>query len=276
MSAAKLRLGSLGSRNTFGAEAAHLMVEQYAIFGEIVYFPTTEDAMRFNGCDALCAPQQMSKTGLHSRMQSRVAVPGSRLYIIADVTHAYHCSLLIKPGTDAKKVKRILGHTGSVTQSRDWIEEHLPWATIEIVETSSMGAATEVVNGDGSIASIGTPGMAAEFALEQYGTDIDGHSVGSYWALSPRPLFSDRPNRVVVSGRFAGGGGFSDVVASLRDAGFRVDSVFPLASGKQLYEYDYTICCSGDGSLDGVQAALTPFKEARLAGAYVSHERRGA
>jgi prephenate dehydratase len=275
MIATKLRLGSLGSRNTFGAEAAQLMIGQYDVFGDIVYFPTTEDAMRFDGCDALCAPQQMSKTGLHSRMQSRVAVQGSVLYIVADVSHGYHCSLLIKPGADAKKIRRILGHTGSVTQSRDWIEAHLPWAAIEIVETSSMGAAAEVAGSDGTTASIGTPGMAAEFALEQYGTEIDGHSVGSYWALSPHPLFSERPNRVVVAGRFADGGHFSDLIAALLGAGFRVHSVFPLVTGKRLYEYDYTICCSGDGALAAVQAALAPFTEARLAGAYVSHDGEG-
>lgn len=275
MTTPKLRLGSLGSRNTFGGEAAQLMIAEYDIFGDIVYFPTAEDALLFEECDALCAPQQMSKTGLHSRMQSRVAAHGSALHVIGDVSHAYHCSLLIKPGTDPKKIRRVLGHTGSVTQSRDWIEGHLPWVTIEIVETSSMGAATDVAGGDGSIASIGTPGMAAAFALEQYATDIDGHSQGSYWALTPRALFSDRPNRVVVAGRFADGGHFSDLVAALRDTGFLVHSVFPLATGKQLYEYDYTICCSGVGSLANVQAALMPFREARLAGAYVSHERTG-
>jgi prephenate dehydratase len=253
-----------------------MMMAQYDAFGDIVYFPTTEDAMRFDACDALCAPQQMSKTGLHSRMQSRVAAQGSTLYVIADVTHAYHCSLLIKPGTEAEQIRRVLGHTGSVTQSRDWIERHLPRATIEIVETSSMGAAAEVASGDGSVASIGTPGMAAEFGLEQYGTDIDGHSVGSYWALSPHSLFSERPNRVVVSGRFSDGGHFSEVVTALREAGFLVQSVFPLATGRHLYEYDYAICFSGDGSLTGVRSALVPFDEARLAGAYTSQGRMGA
>jgi prephenate dehydratase len=268
----QLRLGSLGGANTFGAEAAQLMLGKYSFFRDIVYFPSTEDAMRFDGCEALCAPQQMSKTGLHSRMQSRVAVQGSRLHVVADVKHAYHCSLLIKPGADPAKIRRVLGHTGSVTQSRDWIEAHLPKAAIEIVATSSMGAAQEVADGDGTVASIGTPGMARALRLEQYGTDIDGHSVGSYWALSPIALFSERPNRVVVAARFGDGGRLSDLVAALRDVGFRVQSVFPLATGRQLFEYDYTICCSGIGVLTAVEAAVAPFAEARLAGAYISHE----
>lgn len=272
MMPSQLRLGSLGSANTFGAEAAQLMRGKYSFFSDVVYFPSTEDAMRFDGCEALCAPQQMSKTGLHSRMQTRVAVPGSRLHIIADIKHAYHCSLLIKPGAAPAKIRRILGHTGSVTQSRDWIEKHLPGAAIEIVETSSMGAAQEVADGDGTVASIGTPGMANAMQLDQYGTDIDGHSVGSYWALSPTALFSERPNRVVIAGRFGLGGRFSDAVSAMRDAGFFVQSVFPLATGNKLFEYDYTICFSGDGALSTIQAALAPFEEARLAGAYFSLE----
>jgi prephenate dehydratase len=272
----KLKLGSLGSPNTFGAEAAQRMLEEYTLFDEIVYFASTEDAMRFEGCDALCAPQQMSKTGTHARMQSRVAVRGSKLHVIAEVTHAYHCSLLIKPGAPADGIRRVLGHTGSVTQSRDWIEAHLPKARIEIVETSSMGAAQEVAGGDGSIASIGTPGMAREFDLEQFGTDIDGHSIGSYWALSPTPIFSDRPNRLVVAGRFGAGGSLSRLIASVLDAGFNAQSFFPMAAGTRLYEYDYAISFGGSGSLEDVQRAIAKFHEARLAGAYQTRDEIGS
>lgn len=270
MTPTTLRLGSLGGPNTFGGEATQIMAREYDFFGDIVYFPTTEDAMRFDGCDALCAPQQMSKTGLHARMQSRVAAARSTVYVIADVAHPYHCSLLIKPGAAPDRIRRVLGHTGSVTQSREWIERHLPAAAIEIVETSSMGAAKEAADSDGTVASIGTAGMAKAFGLAEYATDIDGRSVGSYWALSPYAKFDPRPNRVVVAGRFGDGGDFSACISALRDAGFLVQSVFPLATGERLFEYDYSICLSGDGSLSAVQLAIARFPEARLAGAYIS------
>lgn len=117
--------------------------------------------------------------------------------------------------------------------------------------------------------------MAAAVGLQQYATDIDGNSVGSYWALSPRPFFSEQPNRVVVNGRFGTGGGFSALVAALLDAQFLVDSAFPLATGSKLYEYDYAICASGSGSLSEVRAAIAPVTGARLVGAYVSHELTG-
>jgi prephenate dehydratase len=265
----KLKLGSLGGPNTFGGEAAQRTLELYPMFTEIVYFPTSEDAQRFEGSDASCAPQQTSRTGHHSRTQVRVARYGSQICVLAEVTHAYHCSLLVKPGADEARIMRVIGHTGSVTQCRDWITANLPQARIEIVDTSSMGAAAEVASSDGSTASIGTPGMAGEFGLEERHKDIDGHSVGAYWTLSKHQLFSESPTRLVVAGRFKDDGRLSGLIGALAGAGFGLASVFSMASGQRLSEYDYALQLSGAGSLSAVRSALSGFGEARLAGAFV-------
>jgi prephenate dehydratase len=267
-----LKLGSLGGPNTFGGEAAQRMLKLYPMFDEIVYFPTSEDAQRFDGWHATCAPQQMSKTGHHTGMQERIARHGSQECVVAEVTHAYHCSLLVKPGVDDARIRRVIGHTGSVTQCRDWVKTHLPQAEIEIVHTNSMGAAAEVSSSDGSTASIGTPGMGREFGLEERHKDIDGHSVGAYWAMSPHQLFSDAPTRLVVAGRFAAGGRLSQLVGALAGAGFGFDTTFSMPSGKQLYEYDYALRFSGAGSLAAVRSAVSGFGEARLAGAFEARE----
>jgi prephenate dehydratase len=263
-----LKLGSLGGPNTFGGEAAHRMLELYPMFSEIVYFPTSEEAQRFESADASCAPQQMGRTGPHTGTQQRIAAQGSTLYVIAEVTHAYHCSLLVKPGTPQGNIRRVQGHTGSVTQCRDWLRENVPQAEIVIVDTNSMGAAAEAAESDGSIASIGTPGMARQFGLQELHTDIDGHSVGAYWAVSLHPVFSDRPTRLVIAGRFAGNGRISGVIQNLANAGYGLDTVYAQPTGKQLYEYDYALRFSGAGSLSAVQRAVSGFSEARVAGAF--------
>jgi prephenate dehydratase len=266
--APKRKLGSLGGPNTFGAEAAHQILERYPIFDEIVYFDTAEDAVEFTRCDALCAPQQMSRTGLHPRIQTRVAVEGSKLFVIAEVAHAFHCSLLVKPGTQQSAIRRVLGHTGSVTQSRDWLREHLPQAEVIIVDTNSMGAAKEAAGSDGSTASIGTPGMAREMGLTELHKDIDGGSVGAYWAISPHQIFDKEPNRLVVTGRFTGDDRMSELIKALSGAGFCLQTNFCLPTGTRLYEYDYALRFGGKGALAGVQRAVATVKEARLAGAF--------
>lgn len=270
----KLKLGALGGPNTFGGEAAQRFLERYPIFGEIVYMATAKELLEFRpgAADAACAPQQMSKTGPHTEDQLYIARHGSKLYVIGEVLHEYHSSLLVKPGTKITAVRRVLGHTGSVTQSRDWVAAHVPQAEIIIVDTSSHVAAEAVVAGDGSTASIGTPAIAGQFGLQQLHQDIDGHSIGAYWAISPHAIFSDRPSRLVVAGRFGPGDRLTDLIGALAPSGFALDTVFSWPSGQRLYEYDYTLRFGGSGALSNVQRAIAPFSNARLAGAFEIHD----
>ena len=116
MDRANLKLVALGGPNTFGGDAARSLREQYPEFVSTIYFPTEKEAADFakNGADAFCAPQQMARTGAHPGIQGYVARPNSKLYIIAEVSHTYHCALLVKPGSKLAQIKLILGHTGSI------------------------------------------------------------------------------------------------------------------------------------------------------------------
>jgi prephenate dehydratase len=265
-----LKLVALGGPNTFGGDAARGLRECYPEFSSIIYFPTEKEAADFakHGGDAFCAPQQMMRTGFHPGIQSYIARYGSQLYVIAEVLHAYHCGLLVKPGTKTSQIRRILGHTGSITQSRNWLTENVPQAEIIIVHTSSQGAAQEVAAGDGSVASVGTPGMAKEYGLEQAAKDIDGGSIAAYWAISPHALFSETPDRLVVAGRFNEESDLSGLIGALAAQGFGLHTTYQSASGVRLYEYDYVLRFGGQGSLSKVNEALSAFPAARLAGAF--------
>jgi prephenate dehydratase len=266
-----LKLGALGGPNTFGGQAAQRMRELYPEFVEIVYFRTAEESMdwmRQGAPDAVCAPEQMRWTGFHPDLHARLTQLDIPTYVIAEVTHAYHCALLVKPGTRLADIREVQGHTGSITQSEAWLREHLPQAHITIVDTSSQGAAQAVAASDGSIASVGTPEMGQQWGLEVAATDIDRGSVANYWALSPRPLFSETPTRVLVTGRFGTDGALTDVVVGLARAGYRLHTVSTRPSGQALFEYDYVLRFVGSGTLAGVQEALARVPAARLAGAY--------
>ncbi len=270
-----LRLSALGGPHTFGGQAAARIRELYPEFAEVVYYPTSETAQAAvdrGELDATCGPEQMALTGFHVGMQSRVAPPGAERYIAAEASHAYHCSLLVKPGTRLDQIRRVLGHTGSVTQSRHWIERHLGAAEIVIVDTSSAGAARAVLEGDGTLAAVGTPEAARELGLEELAKEIDGGSVGNYWAISRRPLFSETPTRLVVVGRFGADGRLSDLIGALAGTGFRLHTVASLPSGRALFEYDYVLRLGGSGALHDVQEALSGFRSARLAGAFEARE----
>ena len=270
-----MRLGALQGPNTFGGEAALLFTQLYPeLFGDIVYFDTAEEALGFESdrAGASCAPQQMTRAGFHPGIQAYIAPPNSKLYVIGEVIHAYHCSLLVKPGTELSAIKSVLGHTGSITQTRTWIEEHLPQATITIVDTSSMDAAQKVAAGNGSIASIGTPAMAAQFHLEERVKDVDGGSVGSYWAISPFALFHENPTRVIVAGRFRDDGRMGDVISGVAAAGFRLETIVPLPTGERIFEYDAVLRFHGAGPLAAARSAAESIPGVRLAGAFIAKE----
>jgi prephenate dehydratase len=269
-----LKLAALGGPNTFGGQAAQRLKELYPEFAEIAYFRTAEESMDWahGSGDAACAPEQMRWTGIHPGIHGHVSPPDSKIYVVAEVTHEYHACLLGKPGTRLEDVHEVQGHTGSVTQSEDWLREHVPQARVNIIDTSSHGAAQTVSESDGTIASIGTEDMGRQFGLEVLGRDIDGGSVANYWALSPRPLFSAAPTRVLVAGRIGADGSLTDLVTGLAQAGYRLHTVSAVPSGKTLYEYDYVLRFVGAGTLAAVQEALRRVPAARLAGAYEARE----
>jgi prephenate dehydratase len=273
--AAGLKLGALGGPQTFSAQFAGVMRERFPEFAEIVYYPKTElgIAAALSGTiDATCVPEEMSTTGFHAGTQGRLLVPDAPAYVVAEIRHPYHCALLGKPGTNRARIRRILGHTGSSAQSRAWIEANLPDARIEVVDTHSLVAARAVLDGDGSIASIGTLALARDFGLAELASDIDGGCIGTYWAISCAPRFSDNPDRLVLTARLGEAGQttgqFTRLIGALADTGFALQTVYTRPTERAVGEYDYVLRLCGGASLEAVRRVLGPFDSVRLAGAW--------
>jgi len=272
MSAGALTLGALAGPQTFNAMAAARLVACYPEFGRIVYFPTSEatiEAAARGEVDAACGQEQTSLNGFHTGMQARLAAPQSQLHIVAEVSQRYRCSLLGKPGSEIGALRRVLGHDGSIAHSRRWLEASLPGAAIEVVTTSSLGAARAVLEGDGSIGSVGSPSIAREFGLAELVKEIDDGSVVNYWAVSREPRFSRTPDRLVVAWRCGEGSPMTGFIGAIAETGFVLQAIYPRATGTALFEYDYLFRFCGSGRLDDVRAALKPYHGARLAGAWI-------
>jgi prephenate dehydratase len=266
-----MKLAALGGPHTFNGKAAMAMLQDYPMFDQVSYFPTSEavvEAALAGAADAACAPEQMSLSGFHSGMLSRMASPGSKLYVIAEKARFYSCSLLGKPGATLEKIRSVSGHNGSIAHSRSWLESHLPGAAIHVVDTNSEVAARTVLESDGSSASVGDPGLAADYGLVELAQKIDGGSAVNYWAISPRALFSDHPNRLLLTGRFANDARLSSLIQSLVRIGFHIRTACPQPSGQAIYEYDYMLRFVGGAALETVKGALSGFEAVRLAGAW--------
>jgi prephenate dehydratase len=271
----KLSLGALGGPDTFNGMGALQMQARYPIFAEIRYFPTSDavvEAALSGAVDAGCAPEQMSRTGFHDGMLARMTEPGAKLHVIAETARRYGCALLVKPGTTPAQIRLVTGHNGSITHSRPWLEKHLPQAQIEIVETHSEEAARTVLASDGRVASVGSADLAARSGLAIEARDIDGGAAVNYWALSLQPLFSDKPDRLIVTGRFGDDDQLAALIGTLAEAGYLLRTACPRTIGEKLYEYDYMLRFAGAGTLADIRQRLTRFASLRLAGAWESRD----
>jgi prephenate dehydratase len=271
----QLRLGALGGPATFGGQAAALMLSAYPEFGQVVYVTRAADAFGGPGpapADARCVPVQSSRVGFFDFSYRELLHALPERYVLAEVSHAYHCALLGKTGTALESIRLVRGHTGSIMQSRTWLERRLPHAVISVTDTNSAGAAQEVRDGDGSVASVGTIEAAADLGLGVLAADIDEGSIGHYWALSLQPRFADRPTRLVVAADSGQRGVLSRVLSGLLQAGFAATSVWTEPAGTRDFDYHWVASLAGAGRLTEVRAALGGERGVRLAGAFVRRD----
>lgn len=270
-----MKLAALGGPHTFNGKAAMAILEAYPMFDRVVYFPTSDAVIEaaLNGAaDAACSPEQMSLNGFHPVMLAKIAPPESKLYVIAETARFYDCSLLGKPGATLRQVRSISGHNGSIAHSRGWLESTIPWATIQVVDTHSEVAARMVLDSDGSFASVGDAALGKEYGLIELASGIDGGSAVNYWAISLRPIFSECPNRLLLTGRFGNDSRLSSLIESLTAAGFHIRTVCPQPSRRAIYEYDYVLRFAGGAPLRQVEAAIKKFYPVRIAGAWTVQE----
>lgn len=262
-------LGALGGPHTFGDQTSRKTLLERDDFTGITYWPKVEDlyaAVADRAVLAACAPEQASNAGFLPAQQEVIA--RNAFYVMGETRHEYHCALLVKPGTRLEEIKKVVGHTGSISQSRRWLELHLPQAHVEILHGNSRVAAEMVAAGDGSVASVGTPAMGEDFGLELLKRDIDGGAVGNYWLISAEARFSARPRNLVVTCEMACGDTFTRLVVGLANLGYHVETVTTVPDGRTLFHGMAVARFRGHGDLHAVQRVVAGISGTRLAGAF--------
>jgi len=262
-------LGALGGPHTFGDQTSRKTLQERDDFTGITYHPLVEDlyaAVAEGAVLAACAPEQASNAGFLPAQQEVIVRRG--FHVMGETRHEYHCALLAKPGTQLAAIRKVVGHTGSISQSRRWLQAHLPHAEIEILHANSRLAAEMVQAGDGSIASVGTPAMGEDFGLELLQQDIDGGAVGNYWLLSAEARFSEHPGNLVVTCGMACNDTFTRLVTGLGAAGYHVETVTTVPDGRTLFHGTTVLRLRGRGKLEQVQQVVADLPGTRLAGAF--------
>jgi prephenate dehydratase len=262
-----LKIGTLGSAATFAGEATRRMRELYPEFGEPAYFPSMEacwSALKQGQTDVMILGTERTGQPHHGQ-----AVITEGFYVLGQLTQPLQCNLYVKPGSARKNIRVITGH-GSIHQCTGYLEREFPAVPHEQHGLNSVEAAKAVMAGDGTMAVVGSQSLPQLVpGLERLAANIDNGALSSWWAVTARPMFSDEPEALIVTGRFRADGKLGDVVAVVAAQGYKLATAASFAVNEGVSVYDYLLSFAGKGRLKDIEHVLSGFSGVRLAGAYV-------
>ena len=221
---------------------------------------------------AACAPEQCAGRGFipASTATCRTRTPDT--YVIAEVTHEYHCCLLGKPGTRLADVREVQGHTARSPERGvgcgNTYRRHGSTSWTLAPRRGPGGRGRRRLASLGGHARDG-PGVGAGDAGRRHRRRQRGELLGALVApVLQRDAHARARQRPPRQRTECSPTSYS----AWRRAGYRLHTVSTCPSTQQLYEYDYVLRLVGAGTLAAVQAALARIPAARLAGAYEARD----
>lgn len=191
-------IGTLGSPQTFAGQATDAWCEVMGARPERRYYPSMDDVWRglaSEEVDGIVLTAESTHVGMTDVAARVLWEP--ELQVWGEVVLPYHCALLGKPGTDLRGVRQITGH-GSLVQCRGYLRKELPSAKVAVHPENSGAAAREVLEGDGSLAVVGTLKAAEQLGLAVLARDIDDGSEGSWWIIGRKTTIPSSGTSIVA------------------------------------------------------------------------------
>ncbi|MEV7012955.1 prephenate dehydratase [Streptosporangium sp. NPDC051022] len=180
------RLAYLGPEGTFTEEALRILAP-HAERLPSVNVSAALDAARRGEADGAVVPLENSLEGGIAMTLDELAW-GEPLFIAAELLLPVEFSLLARPGTRMRDIKRIFTHPAAITQCRNFTARELPDAVV-VAAPSTAGAAQEV-------ALPGSPydaAIAARIAGDNYGLVELAANVGDRSDTVTRFVKVERP-----------------------------------------------------------------------------------
>jgi prephenate dehydratase len=121
--------------------------------------------------------------------------------VVADVTIPISNNLLVKPGTRASDLRKIVSHPEALKECANWLKTNFPELAQESM--SSTGAAAEAVaNADGTIAAIASSSAARAYQLQVLFPNIQDnpHNATNFVVIqgAGRDFPEQHPTRLIV------------------------------------------------------------------------------
>lgn len=268
-------LAFLGPKGSYSDEAATELASRDHLTGTLPLSTTSAiaESVRDGRVEFGLLPFENSVGGFVGETQKLLlAAPDLGWRIIGDITIPISNNLLVKPGTKASDLKKVLSHPEALKECTKWLKTNFPELAQE--EVSSTAAAAEAVSkGDGTIAAIASPAAASVYQLQILFSNIeDERSNATNFVViegAGRNFSEQNPTRLAVRIEAASG---TDTFARLLDAlnhlSFNLTSAASVATGTLGSHRFALVLDSKKGTdLGQIQDLLRP-TGAELVGAY--------
>ncbi|WP_370324583.1 prephenate dehydratase [Euzebya sp.] len=193
----------LGPEGTFTAAAADRAAPGHERL-PLTTIPDVVDLVRDGTADVGVVPIENSIEGAVNLTLDTLAFGEPGVYIRGEVEVPISMNLLVRPGTSLDAVKEVRSHPMAIPQCRVWLSANLSGVQLSTT-ASTAAAAEEVVDGDGTVAALGTTAAAERFGLEVLAADIhdrDGNTTRfvTLGRRMPGPTGADKTSLVVFFG----------------------------------------------------------------------------
>jgi len=196
--------------------------------------------------------------------------PGWR--VIANVTISISNNFLVKPGTRASDLRKVVSHPEALKGCASWLKANFPQLPREEV-SSTAAAAAAVSKSDGRMAAIASSAAARVYQLQVLFPNIqdDQHNATNFLVIQAagRDFLEQNPTRLIVRLDVAqGADALTRLLEALQHLSFALTSVDSAPSGT-LGSYRFALILDSPcgANLRQIQATLRP-TGAFLIGAY--------
>jgi prephenate dehydratase len=169
-----IKIGFLGPKGTFSQEALlqYTRCNSETRYSQCEYLNINDILLAVESCEieeAIVPMENSIEGAVNATMDSLVS--SNSLLIKSEVVIEISQNLIIKKGTDAKKIDTIISHPQAIGQCRKYLGRSFPKAKIKYAYSTAEGAIL-TLEGNGEIASIGSKVSAQEYGLDIFEPDI--------------------------------------------------------------------------------------------------------
>ncbi|MFI6097751.1 prephenate dehydratase [Lentzea sp. NPDC051213] len=266
-----------GPRGTFTEQASRALDDN----ADLIPLPTIPDtirALRAGDTQFACVPVENSVEGSVSATLDALA-DDEPVTAIREVVLPIAFSLLVRPGTDLRRVRTVASHPHALAQVRGWLGKHLPGAE-QVPASSTAAAAVGVVNNEFDAA------ITAPVAADWYPLEVAARGIADRGDAATRFLLltnhtthasrtgADRTSIVLVAAHRPGE--LAAILEELSGRGINLTRIESRPLPGRFGEYRFYLDFDGHREEDRVREALaslrTRTKDLRFIGSFPRHD----